>query len=78
MHVTNPQMRWAYCIYIHENSIMKPLKLFLKWRWSQASVAHTCNPSYLGAEVRRIEVLGQLGQIVSKTPAQKKKNTKKG
>jgi hypothetical protein len=34
-------------------------------------VAHTCNPSYSGAEIRRIEVRGQPGQIVHETLSQK-------
>jgi hypothetical protein len=34
-------------------------------------VAHTCNPSYLGGEIRRIEDDDQTKQIVLKTPSPK-------
>jgi hypothetical protein len=34
---------------------------------SQALVAHACNPSYSGAEIRRIAVQSQLRQIIHKT-----------
>jgi hypothetical protein len=33
--------------------------------------AYACNPSYSKAEVRKLTVPGQLGQIVYKTPSQK-------
>jgi hypothetical protein len=35
--------------------------------YCQALVAQTCNPSYSGAEIRRIAVQSQPGQIVCKT-----------
>jgi hypothetical protein len=34
-------------------------------------VAHACNPSYSGGEIRRITVQGQFGHIVHKTLSQK-------
>jgi hypothetical protein len=36
-------------------------------------LAHTCNPSYLEAEFRRITVQGQLIQKVLETPSHQKK-----
>jgi hypothetical protein len=38
---------------------------------SRALVAHACNPSYLGAEIRRILVQSQSRQIVHETLYQK-------
>jgi hypothetical protein len=38
---------------------------------SQASAAHACNPSYLGAEIRKITVRTKPRQIIHKTLAQK-------
>jgi hypothetical protein len=43
-----------------------------------APVAHTCNPSYSKAKIRRTEVWGQPGQIVSETLSQKYPTGKKG
>jgi hypothetical protein len=40
-------------------------------------VAHSCNPSYSGGSIRRIEVQSQPRQIVGETLFQKKKNHKK-
>jgi hypothetical protein len=42
----------------------------------QAGVAHMCNNSYLGVEIRRIVVQSQAGQIVHKTPSQKNSSHK--
>jgi hypothetical protein len=41
-------------------------------------VAHDCNPSYSGAEIRRISVWSQPGQIVRETLSQKNPSQKKG
>jgi hypothetical protein len=49
-----------------------------KTKPGQALVAHTCNPSYSEAEIRRIKVKSQLWQIVFKTQSRKKPITKKG
>jgi hypothetical protein len=40
------------------NAAIKPKKL----NWEP--VAHACNPSYSGAEIRRLEVQSQPGHIV--------------
>jgi hypothetical protein len=40
-------------------------------------MAHTCKPSYYKAEIRRIMVQSQLGQIVYETISQKKKPSQK-
>jgi hypothetical protein len=45
--------------------------------FSQALVAHTCNPSYSEAEIRRIAVRSQPGQIVRETLSQKTLHKKK-
>jgi hypothetical protein len=43
----------------------------------QMLVAHTCNPSYQEAEVRRVAVQSQTGQIVHETLSRKTLSQKK-
>jgi hypothetical protein len=40
-------------------------------------VAHTCNPSYSGEEIRRMPVQSQPRKIVSKTPISQKNQSQK-
>jgi hypothetical protein len=60
---------------------MRPCGLFawtsLKLRSCQAPVAHTCNPSYSGGEIRRIVVQSQPEQIVHKPPSWKNPTQKR-
>jgi hypothetical protein len=44
------------------NHLINPLKN--NCQSSQVPVAHTCNPTYLGAEIQRIKAQGQAQQIV--------------
>jgi hypothetical protein len=52
--------------------LFAPLLLFSKvtLELEESSAAYACNPSYLGGEIRRINVQGQPGQKVCKTPFQ--------
>jgi hypothetical protein len=42
-------------------------KNWLNWKYFKGNMAHACNPSYMEAEIRRITVWGQTGQIVQET-----------
>jgi adenosine deaminase len=50
----------------------------LKVRESWALMAHACNPATQAAEIRRIEVQSQPGQIVRKTLSQKNSSQQRG
>jgi hypothetical protein len=59
------------------NQVHMWITILRKEIWGWAPVAHPCNSSYAGAEIRRIAVWSQCWQIVLKTLSQKNPSQQK-
>jgi hypothetical protein len=68
---TKPDLRQDILNINRIVKIKDPKILIKDTRVNWAPVAHTCNPSFWEAEIRRVEVEGQPGQIVQEIVSRK-------